>query len=300
MPITLTNIPRIMRKQSPPWLNGARLLEQWFPRPVAINPNYGPPDTTTIRMDSFVLTFPRGRQAYDRIMNEQLWTTPNARRQIIDLLDRNGRLAGAASAFGNLTGSVPQIDPDHITEVAVVGDVLADPFDDMRAALFNFTLRVLVAGTVTPVSQSRWQVLVQQVGVYVRDSFDFEGNQFLGYWDDTADIFYPINPGIPELVPVGNADFRTWRQNNGTGGDFLVFSDVKPTTLAHHHLVDVGAADVLVGRLPGSIPPRPWPWRSTDAQQRWHLEFTTEHVCMDRTECHGQYADADGPIHCRS
>ena len=46
-----------MRARS--WLNGARLLDVWFSLPSAIVPSYGSPDTTTIRMGTWALTFPR-------------------------------------------------------------------------------------------------------------------------------------------------------------------------------------------------------------------------------------------------
>ena len=81
-----------------------------------------------------------------------------------------------------------------------------------------------------------------EVGVYIRDSFDFEGNQPLGCWSDGQPMMFSpvLLPGtaggmvfVPELMltPVGNRDFREWRQRTGKGGDFLVFSDVKRVTL---------------------------------------------------------------------
>jgi hypothetical protein len=62
-------------------------------------------------------------------------------------------------------------------------------------------------------------VTVEEVGVYAKDSLDFEGNQFLGWWgyNDT---------------PINNADFRDWRTRHSAGGDFLVYSDMKRTRLA--------------------------------------------------------------------
>lgn len=65
-------------------------------------------------------------------------------------------------------------------------------------------------------------------GVYIRDSFDFTGNQLggLGYWDminqeasksGLSTNFYDIN----------NDDYRNWRDDHGKGGDFRIYSDVK-------------------------------------------------------------------------
>jgi len=61
-------------------------------------------------------------------------------------------------------------------------------------------------------------VSVEEIGIYVWDTFNFEGEQFLGVW------------GYRD-TPVNNSDFREWRQKNNAGGDFLVYSDIKRTKL---------------------------------------------------------------------
>jgi hypothetical protein len=67
---------------------------------------------------------------------------------------------------------------------------------------------------------------VDEVGVYVKDSFDFEGDQFLGFW------------GYRD-TPYNNSDFREWRMANHAGGDFLVFSDIKRTKISPPDVVKV-------------------------------------------------------------
>jgi len=79
-----------MRKHG--WGNGAKLMETWFSGPSAIAPAYGWPDTATIRMDSWVLTFPRARSVYDRLMRERIWANPDAQREIAAMLSRKGLL----------------------------------------------------------------------------------------------------------------------------------------------------------------------------------------------------------------
>jgi len=141
----LTHIPRIMRRQG--WLNGARLLEIWFSRPRAVAPSYSAPDTTTIRMDSWALTFPRARQVYDQLVRDRIWSNTPARQVIARMLRHKGLLANAVRSFGQLTDPVPQQDVDYINFRAAGGYT---NFDDMTAALGNFTFRVVVAGTVGP------------------------------------------------------------------------------------------------------------------------------------------------------
>jgi hypothetical protein len=231
----LTHIPRIMRRQG--WLNGARLLDQWFSRSRAVAPAYSSSDTTTIRMDAWVLTFPRAREVYDRLVRERIWSNPAARPVVTAMLRRKGLLGVSPRSFGRLTDPVPSQDPDYVNQRPAGGYT---HFDDMAAALGNFNLRVVVAGTVAPVGPGLFghQVQITEVGVYVRDSFDFEGDQYLGCWSDDPDGFFPFmppDPGAgmgfsfqpPLFSPVGNRDFRAWRDRTGRGGDFLVFSDLK-------------------------------------------------------------------------
>jgi hypothetical protein len=226
MSLTITNIPAIMRSHH--WGNGARLLDIWFSRPVAIAPAYGPPEIATIRMDSWVLTFPRARQVYDQLMRDRIWANAAAQREVAAMLRRRGFLIPASQSFGNLTQPVQVLDADYVN-YRVVNFGLSD-LDDMSAALGNFAFRVVVSGSITAASRtSEYQVTIKEVGVYVRDSFDFNGDQFLGFWDDSDNSVSMVNP--LSGTSVSNSDFRDWRSRNDRGGDFLVFSDIKRTTL---------------------------------------------------------------------
>jgi len=235
----LTNIPRVMRGLG--WLKGARLLEIWFSRPRAVFPAYSSPDTTTIRMDSWALTFPRARQVYDQLIKERIWSNTPARAVVARMLRNKGLLTRLQQTFGHLSDPVPTQDPDYVNERPAGGYT---SFDDMTAALGNFNFRVVIAGTVAPLTASlpaSYQVQIREVGVYIRDSFDFEGNQYLGCWSDNPDGFSPVMPPssgeefMPTgliFAPVGNRDFRAWRDQKGRGGDYLVFSDIKRVVLS--------------------------------------------------------------------
>lgn len=227
MAITITNIPGIMRRHG--WSNGARLMDIWFSRPPATAPGYGPSDTSTILMDDWVLTFPRARTVYDQLMRDRIWVNPAAQRTIAATLRRNGLLTIGGSgtrSFGNLTRPVETLDADYINFRAVTSAQLS--LDDMTAALGSFVFRVIVAGTVAARRPSGHQVTITDVGVYVRDSYDFNDQQFLGFWDDSGSVS-AANP--TSGTSVWNSTFQQWRSRHGRGGDFLVFSDLKRTTL---------------------------------------------------------------------
>jgi hypothetical protein len=68
---------------------------------------------------------------------------------------------------------------------------------------------------------------VDKIGIYVRDSYDFNGQQFLGSWRETPPAVSKDPLSFPPYQPVFNADFQRWRSTNHRGGDFLIFSDIK-------------------------------------------------------------------------
>jgi hypothetical protein len=239
--LALTNIPAIMRHHN--WRNAARLMEIWFSRPSAVAPAYSAADTRTIRIDAWALTFSRARQVYDQIIREKIWFNAAGQREIGAMLRRQGALTGTGRSFGNLSRPVQAQDRDYINQ-RVVDFGLGD-LDDMSASLGRFTFRVLVAGRTTAVRGSSgaggtrpptmnlpavprsatFQVSIAEVGIYIRDSFDFNGDQFLGFWDDSDNSVSMLN--FLSGTSVSNEDFRNWRARHGRGGDFLVFSDIK-------------------------------------------------------------------------
>ncbi len=105
-----------------------------------------------------------------------------------------------------------------------------DALDDMVAALANSSIYVVpLTFTLAPEGKGM-RVKLSQVGLHMTDSYDFEGEQDLGYWDEAsnqASVYWHY-----DWTRVTNQSFRDWRQANQKGGDFRVFSDVKTLTLA--------------------------------------------------------------------
>lgn len=122
-------------------------------------------------------------------------------------------------------------------------DMLIGPMDDLRAALANFTFRVVVAGSVEPemidrqvasgtpvkVASGNYLVTIEEVGIYVKDSYDFNDatgeDQDLGNWNMESNTVG--RTGLNGGFNVHNSDFRKWRAANQKGGDFLVYSDLR-------------------------------------------------------------------------
>jgi len=244
----IRKIPGIMSANG--WHIGAQLMYGWFGRPANDDPLKGITDTMTIKMDTWVLTFERAKSVYDQIFADKIYANPAAQREIAKMLKRKGLLDAIKKArilkdkakkdktledkdladavksnFGDFSRPVPEIDADYINERAV-GSIW-DPLDDMYAALGKFNLRVAVKGFIKlspDPSTLTYVVNISEVGVYLRDSYDFNGDQSLGYWNASTNY----GGGNPfKGTPVANSDFRDWRTANKKGGDFLVFSDLK-------------------------------------------------------------------------
>lgn len=226
MAINIRNIPRIMRANRMPI--GAKVMDSWFSRPTATAPHYGTPDTTTVTM-KWALGFTRAKTVYDDV-NNKAWFNKAAQRVIEKKLRAKGLVGSAPQNFGNMSKTPVQFeaDDDQINQRAVGMSGMTQSLDDMDATLGNFVFQVVVAGTVSPKGTIH-QVDIKEVGIYIRDSFDFEGRQYLGTWNDTTDTVSG-NP-LASGDTVWNSDYRAWRTANGMGGDFMIYSDLTKITL---------------------------------------------------------------------
>jgi hypothetical protein len=249
----LPYIPDIMDHLG--WTNGEALMRKWFSDPANDDPEKGIPDISTIKID-WVLGYDRAREVYDKAINDKVWMNGPAQNKIIDkLIIKQGiqlpTMLGIKVAFGNAGAGITsaalmqQFNDDYQFQYREVNsNSILDPLDDLFAALGNFNFNFVTQGTVEYLGKNAngkdaYKVTLTQVGIYVRDSYDFNDasadwhnpktwvSQPLGYWD-CAERNASRTPG-PGAYYVNNEDFRKWRDNygNGKGGDFLVFSDIK-------------------------------------------------------------------------
>jgi Family of unknown function (DUF6402) len=214
----LTSIPGEMEWEH--WNQGAELLETWFERPRATAPSYSAPVTNVIKMD-WVLQFDRTKSVYEKILKEKIWTNSASQKRMAEILKQKPRSAGLQ--WGDLSKPVTDVDEGWINARPVLSG--SSP-DALAAALGSFELQVAIAGKVLSIGGGVFEVSIEEVGIYVKDSFDFNGDQFLGIWGYRDD-------------PINNSDFRKWRADNHLGGDFRVFSDVKRVRLNPPDLVNV-------------------------------------------------------------
>jgi Family of unknown function (DUF6402) len=105
------------------------------------------------------------------------------------------------------------------------GDLIPT-IDDFYAAVANCTFRYIALGDISKAS-GKYKIQVKQLGVYVYDTFDFEGEQDLGYWNvKTNDVGRTFIGGGSQGTLITNKIFRDWRDRNRKGQDYTNYSDV--------------------------------------------------------------------------
>jgi hypothetical protein len=133
-----------------------------------------------------------------------------------------------------------------------------DPLDDFYGAIGKGLLKIAVTGMVTALSGSRYRIAIDEVGIYLRDTYDFNDDhmslisQPLGYWgfqgvsrkfqlrwDVEIDERYAEVVPPDRLYAVQNDDFRRYRNVYGRGGDFVIYSDVRRMGLPKPLVLDV-------------------------------------------------------------
>lgn len=218
----IRDIPAIMTANG--WTQGAALMNSWFKRPAHQLPKYDTPDTSTITM-SWVLGFKRAKSVYDELVSERIWQNGPARQQFAKICKAKGLIKDGvktSASFGDFKRAVPDMDAESVNFRTTGTSVFQ--IDDMDAALGRFVFKVLVKGSVSSNDGKKFSATITEVGVYIKDSYDFEGDQSLGYWDakgKQASMYY-----LPSGTRVGNKDFQKWRTDHTMGGDFQVFSDL--------------------------------------------------------------------------
>jgi hypothetical protein len=258
----LDEIPDAMDKMG--WPVSARMMRRWF----ANSPAYAMPETIRrgkgvdylklpasqiddqiITMD-WVLSFPRVKPVFDELC--RAWNNSEGIRVLReDRLRPAGWQSGTTFALGQGLSSAKALDSASQVNSRAFG-AYPDTFDDLFGAIFKATLKLAVVGTAYRSSQLKRDIFeVDKIGVYVRDTYDFNSSWFndgtagLGIWSrdrllgKAEMVEYRMNETNAPVgwmanyikyngfVPVRNRDFQRWQEKHNSGGDFFVFSDVK-------------------------------------------------------------------------
>lgn len=273
----LAEIPDVMEHKLC-WPTSAALMRRWFALPAhtitraekegVVDPRTLRPDRideTLVRME-WALGFARPRSAHAAFLRGS-WNTVEGRK----LLARRIREASVQERirqrewrFGNLRLPARVLDRTCQTNISGLdSDARRDPLDDWYGSMGRATMKVATSGIVTQLSPTRVRIVVDQLGIYIRDTYDFVDDrlisQVLGFWnsqgvtrDGTAgNLWFDVDtsrkyaPGAARegqactaaqgsagsppgaTYRVQNKHFAEYRGTHRMGGDYIVFSDVK-------------------------------------------------------------------------
>ncbi len=270
MPFTLRDIPATMRLRK--METGAALMDRWFKgKAWTMSPHEKNGDTpitaitgdkiddTTIKM-KWVLQFGRIAAVHFHLLNS--WSSPTrlaaSQPRLAQLLQlwtkTNGIAAGAPFRFGDLGQPVRIIETTCQINFDVTTLGVFDALDDFFAAIGRCSLKLAVSGMAQPTAGG-YTLTIDEVGTYLRDTYDFIGDQELGYWSRYGvekflfpPIKIPLDPAKADndggwdrgtFYEVNNGSFRAYRTEFGQGADFFIHSDVKRATLAQPVVVEV-------------------------------------------------------------
>jgi len=270
-PLHLDEVPEAMEKMG--WVIGAKMMRRWLntQQVYRMEPSVrggmdsrGKPVNYTnlpaAQLDEKIITMDWALK-YDRVseMFEHSvlhWNTRNGIDRLRDQLRKHaGWEQGKAVSLGHGVRTAKELELQSQVNSRSFGEY-TDVFDDFYAAMFQANIKVAVRGKTRRLWASHSDVFeVEKVGVYLRDTYDFNGGwveEFLvglGVWSrdrmltkrETLDYRSSSHASnaerYPGFVALKNGDFRRWQDKNGKGGDFFVFSDISWVNSHVDHIV---------------------------------------------------------------
>ncbi|MBI3898187.1 MAG: hypothetical protein HY308_07805 [Gammaproteobacteria bacterium] len=264
----ITDIPDVMDKRLG-WPVAAKVMRRWFANSVYEMPQSvkeGKTDPRTMsafHIDEQIVTmkwalgFSRVNKAYQQLFNG--WKTPAGLNRLRELIVPVNPTNTSPWRFGDLSQPGKVLDKTCQVNRIEVGS-LSDPLDDFYGAMGKAVLKLAVTGIVTPLKPRRNRIAIDAVGVYLRDTYDFNDDatdlisQPLGYWgfqgvargvqlrwDIEIEEKYANKEDEPaeRLYAVQNDDFRSYQDKYGRGGDFVIYSDVHRERLLQPLVLEV-------------------------------------------------------------
>lgn len=238
-------IPDAMRQMG--WHVSAALMDRWLRTPAWSMPEwwkgkYGPDprviaasqvDNRIVRA-AWAMSRPRMREKVIELRGKMA-NTP-AREELRRKLSELPWGSRTRLTFGSRGDDALTLDRTCQSNSVRAGSPM-DTMDDMYGALGRFTVKVALIGEATRTGHGKFSLKVTDAGFYIRDTYDFNGPQFLGVWSRSGALgkvktaMNVVGNGLTfqwgrPAGHVSNEDFDVYRRATGFGGDFIVYSDV--------------------------------------------------------------------------
>lgn len=249
--LTLRKLPDVMKNMG--WNTAAALMERWFTSPAFIwtqeirdtyfdNPliiKQGHYDDKIVKM-VWYLKFPGMKENVKEL--KAIYLTANSKKLLLNRLRRaNIRKDGDYLCPMN-PESARELNAVCQIQTKSCGKVL-DTINEIYGSLGEYFLQLAVIGILRVPKTGRAFFQIHKMGIYIKDVFEFNGPQFLGFWTKEKCLGKAEILSIPfegaaatqayraeqlrsPVYSVHNSDFREWREKHNMGGDFIIYSDV--------------------------------------------------------------------------
>ncbi|MEI8611586.1 DUF6402 family protein [Enterovibrio sp. Hal110] len=244
---TVRDIPDVMRGKLG-WPKSAELMELWFSKPakeMTLSEKEGdsPYDSNYTDTGLFSLAwlerFERAKKGKSALVSSEVLWSDNAKLEIIDIVMKSGK-----KIIDNSALDIISLHDDWQFQLARVGYDFG-VVDDLYGSLGNFAFYAAIHKAYVEEIESEKYIFVTEIAIYMKDTFDFIGSQYLGHWNEHgmginvlggalngaqmewAMPGWNYTLGIAEAF--GNSEFRDYRAGFAKGGDLLLFSDKETT-----------------------------------------------------------------------
>ncbi|KOO12771.1 hypothetical protein AKJ18_22145 [Vibrio xuii] len=245
---TVIDIPDVMEYKLG-WPKSAEVMRKWFSLPGRAmtkdekegRERYVDRHTDTVIFSwQWLNSFERVRKAKEILLSDKILWSENAKNEIKKCLKASSyKLIDGDIENRSLT--IVELHARWQFQHSKVGYELG-AVDDLYGSLGNFALYTAIQKAHLYNEDGQSYLRVTEIAIYMRDTFDFIGSQYLGHWDHDGmgvnvsggvfnlfDLEWKLpawNPKQGTIEAFGNQDFRKYREACGKGGDLLLFSDI--------------------------------------------------------------------------
>jgi len=220
-------------------MNGWTQARQLMQKFIAAG-SYSLPSTTTTGLsdpfDSSIVTlewsigYGRYKSEYERLKKLDYYKSAKAKANILKQAKEQTGPYGGDFGYHYVLGGESDMRKVHQTHVQFSPVKGAGAINKYDAALNGFNYYAIVAGCASKNSSGEVSfVNVKNIGIYLRDSWDFQGYEYLGAWNFSTHAvrkFAGVLPGFG-FTNVFNSDLRDYQKRHGKGGEFWVFSNIE-------------------------------------------------------------------------
>jgi hypothetical protein len=241
---TVIDIPDVMEYKLR-WPKSAEVMRKWFSLPGRAMTDGEKKDDypyVNSHIDSIMFnwqwlnSFERVREAKELLLSDKVLWSENAKDELKNCLRESSH-----NNIDNRSLTITELHEKWQFQYSKVGFEFG-ALDDLYGSLGNFALYAAIQKASVYEKDGQSYLRVTEVAIYMRDTYDFIGGQYLGHWDfdgmgiNAAGGFLnqkgkewklpAWNPKHGVQDAFGNQDFREYREGCNMGGDLLLFSDI--------------------------------------------------------------------------